>query len=90
MEGPRQPTWYEIVVETHDKIIPTDGGYQNLDEMLASAKELIVALRAEQDVGSWKVFLLPHWCEDRSTCECWDLNDVKPAAEYRGTTIDDL
>ena len=87
---PKEPTGYEIVVETNDNVIPVDGLYDDLDEMLAAAKPLIFGLQDEQDVGSWKVYVLPHWCTDRAKCDCWDITTEKPVAEFRGMTIADL
>lgn len=83
-----EPLWYEVTVEAggrHIETFVTD----DFEEALADALDLTKGHMEEQDLGSWKVLLLPHWCDQNGDCECAVYHvTLRPFAEYMGMTID--
>jgi hypothetical protein len=85
---PSGKPWYEIVVTVNDKeVYLVTEIHDDPLGAIQEATDLIVALKEEQDVGSWSVTVLPHWC-DKNDCECSKYRRSEiPQALFKGMTL---
>lgn len=86
----RTALWYEIDQEVGGRYIQSSE-CDTYDEAIKEAEQLVRDLLDDQDIGAWKVTVLPHWCSRNADCECsqWREHE-KPYGEWKGMTLDDM